>query len=43
MSDISRRVLLGGAAMTGFAVDYRIVDPHVHVWKHDPKYPFAWS
>jgi predicted TIM-barrel fold metal-dependent hydrolase len=21
--------------------DYRIIDPHVHVWKHDPKYPFA--
>ncbi len=22
-------------------MDYRIIDPHVHVWKHDPKYPFA--
>lgn len=21
--------------------DYRIIDPHVHVWKHDPNYPFA--
>ena len=21
--------------------DYRIIDPHVHVWKHDPAYPFA--
>ena len=21
--------------------DYRIIDPHVHVWKHDPHYPFA--
>ena len=20
---------------------YRILDPHVHVWKHDPKYPWA--
>jgi L-fuconolactonase len=20
---------------------YRIIDSHVHVWKHDPKYPFA--
>ena len=20
---------------------YAILDPHVHVWKHDPKYPFA--
>lgn len=27
--------------MTAFAADYRIIDPHVHVWKHDPKYPFA--
>jgi len=21
--------------------DYRIIDPHVHVWNHDPNYPFA--
>ena len=21
--------------------DYRIIDPHVHVWKHDPQFPFA--
>lgn len=21
--------------------DYRILDPHVHVWKHDPAFPFA--
>ena len=27
--------------MTGFAAEYRILDPHVHVWKHDPEYPFA--
>ena len=27
--------------MSGFAADYRIIDPHVHVWKHDPEYPFA--
>ena len=20
---------------------YRIIDPHVHVWKSDPKYPWA--
>lgn len=29
---------------TGFvanAADYRIIDSHVHVWKHDPRYPFA--
>ena len=30
----------GAAAMTpAFAADYRIIDPHVHVWKHDPQYP----
>lgn len=23
------------------AADYRIIDSHVHVWKHDPRYPFA--
>ena len=28
-------------AIQSFAADYRIIDPHVHVWKHDPQYPFA--
>ncbi len=23
------------------AADYRTIDPHVHVWKHDPQFPFA--
>src|SRR5437867_3890164 len=42
MSDFSRRALLMSAAgVTLKAADYRIVDSHVHVWKHDPKYPFA--
>jgi L-fuconolactonase len=29
--------------MVGAAVlpTYRILDPHVHVWKHDPRFPFA--
>jgi predicted TIM-barrel fold metal-dependent hydrolase len=28
--------------MTAVAADdYRIFDPHVHVWKHDPQFPFA--
>ena len=31
--------LSGGPS--GAAAEYRILDPHVHVWKHDPKYPFA--
>src|SRR6266852_3128060 len=43
MNKVSRRTSLGalaaGAALG--AVDYRIIDPHVHVWKKDPKYPWA--
>jgi len=27
--------------MSAFAADIRILDPHVHVWKHDPEFPFA--
>jgi L-fuconolactonase len=30
-----------GAAMAPLVTSERIIDPHVHVWKHDPKYPFA--
>src|SRR6266851_3553170 len=44
MSEISRRTLLGTAAMSPLLramSDYRIIDPHVHVWKHDPQFPFA--
>lgn len=42
MYELSRRSLLAGAAaMTALAADYRIIDPHVHVWKHDPQFPFA--
>jgi len=41
MSEISRRTFLAAAAMSPLMSDYRILDPHVHVWKHDPKYPFA--
>ncbi len=41
MYDLTRRSLLAGAAMNAFAASYRIIDPHVHVWKHDPAYPFA--
>lgn len=41
MPEITRRTLLGAAALTPFMDGYRIIDPHVHVWKHDPKYPFA--
>jgi L-fuconolactonase len=41
MSEISRREVL---AMAGAAInvsDYQIIDPHVHVWKHDPTFAFA--
>src|SRR5579885_659713 len=44
MRDLSRRAFLGTAAataMTATAAPYRIIDPHVHVWKHDPRFPFA--
>src|SRR3954469_18720094 len=43
MSEITRRALLAGAAAgtLGFGADMRILDPHVHVWKHDPAFPFA--
>ena len=45
MPELSRRAFLGAAAMTAgttaWAAGYRIFDPHVHVWKHDPQYPFA--
>ena len=41
MSELSRRKLLQGAALAPFVSNYRIIDPHVHVWKHDRAYPFA--
>jgi predicted TIM-barrel fold metal-dependent hydrolase len=41
MPDVSRRTFLAAAAASPFLMDYRILDPHVHVWKHDPAYPFA--
>jgi L-fuconolactonase len=43
MPDLSRRAVLGGFVMTALnaAENYAVIDPHVHVWKHDPRYPFA--
>jgi len=41
MRKISRRLLLQGAAVRLASAQERIIDPHVHVWKHDPKFPFA--
>ena len=40
-SEVTRRTLLAGAAVNALAADSRIVDPHVHVWKRDPAFPFA--
>jgi L-fuconolactonase len=43
----TRRTLLAGLAGTlaaglrGAAAQPLIIDSHVHVWKHDPRYPFA--
>ena len=39
-----RRVLgasFGATALGAVAPDYAIIDPHVHVWKRDPRYPWA--
>jgi predicted TIM-barrel fold metal-dependent hydrolase len=46
MADLSRRTFLGAAALTASssasgAAEYRILDPHVHTWRHDPEFPFA--
>jgi predicted TIM-barrel fold metal-dependent hydrolase len=37
----TRRTFLGVMASNAWSADYRIFDPHVHVWKHDPAFPFA--
>lgn len=42
--EMNRREFTLGAiatAMPGTAPKYRIIDPHVHVWKNDPHYPWA--
>ncbi|MEO7144666.1 MAG: amidohydrolase family protein [Bryobacteraceae bacterium] len=44
MADLSRRDLLaaaGAEALSAAPAPYRILDPHVHVWKRDAGYPFA--
>lgn len=49
---IRRRGLIAGAAITGFASNWaeteqaraegtQLINSHVHVWKHDPAFPFA--
>jgi predicted TIM-barrel fold metal-dependent hydrolase len=43
--EISRRqavgVLAGAGALAAQNRKYRVIDPHVHVWKKDPRYPWA--
>jgi len=41
MFEITRRALLQAAAASAIQGSYRIIDSHIHVWKHDPQYPFA--
>jgi predicted TIM-barrel fold metal-dependent hydrolase len=41
MFDLTRRKVLQIAMAAAAPPKYRILDPHVHVWKHDPRYPFA--
>jgi len=41
MSRISRRSLLAAPLMAAQPAPYRIIDPHVHVWKRDPRFPWA--
>jgi len=41
MKDVTRREFIAGAAVAGAQPPYRIIDPHVHVWKNDPRYPWA--
>lgn len=37
----TRRDVLKSGALAAAAPRYRIIDPHVHVWKDDPRYPWA--
>lgn len=41
MAETTRRDALKMAMAAGFASGYQIIDPHVHVWNHDPAFPFA--
>jgi predicted TIM-barrel fold metal-dependent hydrolase len=41
MTHLSRRSFLAAAGTAALAAGYRILDPHVHVWKRDPRYPWA--
>ncbi len=38
---ISRREWMAAATLSAAPKKARIIDPHVHVWKKDPRYPWA--
>jgi predicted TIM-barrel fold metal-dependent hydrolase len=40
MREVTRRKMLQMTAAAAFS-NYRILDPHVHVWKRDARFPFA--
>src|SRR5437016_14019449 len=40
MSEWGRRDFLM-ASLAAAVPNYRIIDPHVHVWKQDPQFPWA--
>ena len=40
MSEWGRREFLM-SSLAAAIPNYRIIDPHVHVWKHDPQFPWA--
>jgi len=41
MPEVTRRDVLQMAAAAATIPHYSILDPHVHVWKHDAQFPFA--
>lgn len=41
MREVTRRDVLQMAAAAATIPHYSILDPHVHVWKHDAQFPFA--
>src|SRR5689334_1243613 len=41
MRDVTRRNVLKMAGAAATLPNYSIFDPHVHVWKHDARFPFA--
>jgi L-fuconolactonase len=41
MYEMTRRQALMTSAAIVLPPSYRIIDPHVHVWKHDQRFPFA--